>query len=130
MLSRMTVLMVPSINADGRAANTRGNSTGQDLNRDHALIEQNETKGYATMLRDYTPDVGLDNHEGDSEDLPILAARHRNVYEPLFEEGKYMVNEWMYGAAAQSGWWMGPYSTGGDSHEGILRNTGVAQARA
>ena len=31
----------------------------------------------------------------------------------------------MYGAAAQSGWWMGPYSTGGDSHEGILRNTGA-----
>ena len=123
ILSRMTILMVPSINADGRAANTRGNTTGQDLNRDHALIEQNETKGYAKMLRDYTPDVGLDNHEGDSEDLPILAARHRNVYEPLFEEGKFMVNEWMYGAAAQSGWWMGPYSTGGDSHEGILRNT-------
>ena len=124
MLTKMTVLIVPSINADGRAANTRGNSTGQDLNRDHALIEQNETKGFAMMLRDYTPDVALDNHEGDSEDLPILAARHRNVYEPLFEEGKSMVNEWMYGAAAQSGWWMGPYSTGGDSHEGILRNTG------
>ncbi len=28
MLSRMTVLMVPSINADGRAANTRGNTHG------------------------------------------------------------------------------------------------------
>jgi predicted deacylase len=123
ILSRMTILMIPSINADGRAANTRGNSTGQDLNRDHALIEQNETKGYAIMLRDYTPDVALDNHEGDSEDLPILSARHLNLYEPLFEEGKYMVNTWMYGAAAQSGWWMGPYSTGGDSHEGILRNT-------
>ena len=110
-------------------ANTRGNTTGQDLNRDHALIEQNETKGFAAMLRDYTPDVMLDNHEGDSEDLPILGARHLNVYEPLFEEGKLMVNEWMYGAAAQSGWWMGPYSTGGDSHEGILRNTGGAQER-
>ena len=58
LLSRMTILMVPSINADGRAANTRGNSSGQDLNRDHALIEQPETKGYAAMLRDYTPDVG------------------------------------------------------------------------
>ncbi len=123
VLSRVTILMVPSINADGRAANTRGNSKGQDLNRDHALIEQAEPKGYAAMLRDYTPDVGLDNHEGDSEDLPILSARHRNVFEPLFEEGKFLVNEWMYGAAAQSGWWMGPYSTGGDSHEGILRNT-------
>ena len=36
-----------------------------------------------------------------------------------------MVIDWMYGAAAESGWWMGPYSTGGDSHEGILRNTGA-----
>ncbi len=116
--------MVPSINADGRAANSRGNSTGQDLNRDHALIEQNETKGFARMIRDYTPDVLVDNHEGDSEDLPILAARHLNVEESLFEEGKLMVNKWMYDEAALSGWWMGPYSTGGDSHEGILRNTG------
>ena len=74
MLSKMTVLMVPSINADGRAHNTRGNTTGQDLNRDHALIEQNETKGFAAMIRDYTPDVMVDNHEGDSEDLPILGA--------------------------------------------------------
>ena len=40
--------MVPSINADGRAHNKRGNTTGQDLNRDHALIEQNETKGFAS----------------------------------------------------------------------------------
>ncbi|HET6548789.1 MAG TPA: M14 family zinc carboxypeptidase, partial [Solirubrobacter sp.] len=122
-LSRMVVLMIPSINADGRAHNTRGNTTGQDLNRDHALIEQNETKGYAIMLRDYTPDVAIDSHEGDEEDLPILAARHLNVEQGLFEEGKYMVNEWMYGAASQSGWWMGVYHTGGDSHEGILRNT-------
>ena len=123
MLSKIVVLMVPSINADGRAHNTRGNTTGQDLNRDHALIEQNETKGFAKMIRDYTPDVMVDNHEGDSEDLPILAARHLNIEQSLFDEGKLMVNEWMYGAAAQSGWWMGPYSTGGDSHEGILRNT-------
>src|SRR3954451_24097096 len=124
MLSKMTVLILPSSNPEGRQNNTRGNSTGQDLNRDHALIEQPETKGQAALLRDYTPDVSIDNHEGDSEDLPILSPRHLNVYEPLFQEGKSMVIDWMYGAAAQSGWWMGPYSTGGDSHEGILRNTG------
>ncbi len=124
MLSKMTVLILPSSNPEGRAANTRGNSTGQDLNRDHALIEQPETKGQAQLIRDYTPDVAIDNHEGDSEDLPILSPRHLNVYEPLFQEGKSMVIDWMYGDAAKSGWWMGPYSTGGDSHEGILRNTG------
>ena len=124
MLSKMTVLIVPTTNPDGRAHNTRGNTTGQDLNRDHAALEQNETKGLARALRDYTPDVSIDNHEGDSEDLPILSPRHLNIYEPLFQEGKSMVIDWMYGDAAQSGWWMGPYSTGGDSHEGILRNTG------
>ncbi len=124
MLSKMTVLIVPTTNPDGRAHNTRGNTTGQDLNRDHAALEQNETKGLARALRDYTPDVSIDNHEGDSEDLPILAPRHLNIYEPLFQEGKSMVIDWMYGDASQSGWWMGPYSTGGDSHEGILRNTG------
>ena len=124
MLSKITVLIMPSSNPDGRALNQRGNSTGQDLNRDHALIEQAETKAQAQLIRDYSPDVSIDNHEGDSEDLPILSARHLNVHEPLFNEGKSMVIDWMYGAAATSGWWMGPYSTGGDSHEGILRNTG------
>jgi predicted deacylase len=126
ILSRITVLLVPSINADGRAHNTRGNTTGQDLNRDYAEITQNETKGFVAMLRDYTPEVLIDAHEGDSEDLPILTARHLNVPKPFYDEGKeQMVEGWMYANAAESGWWMGPYSTGGDSHEGILRNTGA-----
>src|SRR3954453_20864018 len=124
MLSKMTVLIVTTTNPDGRFHNTRGNTTGQDLNRDHALLEQPETKGLSIAMRDYTPDVSIDNHEGDSEDLPILSPRHLNVYEPLFTEGKSIVIDWMYGDASLSGWWMGPYSTGGDSHEGILRNTG------
>jgi hypothetical protein len=78
------------------------------------------------MLRDYTPEVLIDSHEGDSEDLPILTARSLNVPKPFYDEGKeQMVEGWMYGHAATDGWWMGPYSTGGDSHEGILRNTGA-----
>jgi zinc carboxypeptidase len=124
VLDDVTVLIVPTINGNGRAANTRGNETGQDLNRDYALIEQPETKAFVAALRDYTPEVGIDLHEGDSEDLPILSSRHLNVHEPVFNEGKRaLVEGWMYDAAAQSGWWMGPYSNGGDSHEGILRNT-------
>lgn len=124
ILSQVTVLIVPTMNGNGRAANTRGNETGQDLNRDHAQIAQPETKAIATMVRDYTPEVAFDLHEGDTEDMPILTARHLNVYEPLFNEGKSgLVEGWMYNNAAADGWWMGPYSNGGDSHEGILRNT-------
>jgi zinc carboxypeptidase len=124
VLRDLTVLIVPSINGNGRAANTRGNETGQDLNRDYALIEQPETKAFVRMLRDYTPEAGIDLHEGDTEDLPILTSRHLNVFEPILREGKEeLVEGWMYTAASRSGWWMGPYSNGGDSHEGILRNT-------
>jgi hypothetical protein len=124
ILAETTVLIIPSSNPNGRAANTRGNETGQDLNRDHLNIEQPETKALARVFRDYTPEVGIDLHEGDSEDLPILSSRHLNVPEPLFNEAKSgLVEGWMYDGAAESGWWAGPYNNGGDSHEGILRNT-------
>jgi hypothetical protein len=124
ILSGTTVLIVPSSNPNGRARNTRGNETGADLNRDHAELLQPETLAFARMLRDYKPEVGIDLHEGDTEDLPILSSRHLNVFQGLFNEAKSgLVEGWMYNGAAESGWWHGPYNNGGDSHEGILRNT-------
>jgi hypothetical protein len=124
ILSNVTVLIVPTMNGNGRAGNDRGDETDADLNRDHALLRQAEPLALAKGFRDYTPDMALDLHEGDSEDLPILTSRHLNVYEPLAREGKEgLVESWMYDKAAETGWWHGPYHTGGDSNEGILRNT-------
>ena len=88
ILSNTTVLLVPTINGNGRAANTRGNETGADLNRDHAELLQPETKAFASMLRDYTPEVGIDLHEGDDEDLPILSARHRQRLRAAVQRGQ------------------------------------------
>lgn len=124
IMSRATVLIVPTLNGDGRAANTRGSSTGQDLNRDHSLLREPETKAFAAMLRDYTPDVAADGHNGDSEDLPVLGSRHLNVYEGIHSEAKNrLIESRVYDSAAQAGWWAGPYSNGGASQETILRNT-------
>jgi len=124
IMERSTVLIVPTLNGDGRAANTRGSSTGQDLNRDHSLLREPETKAFAAMLRDYTPDVAVDGHNGDSEDLPVLGPRHLNVYEGLYSEVKNgLVESWIYDNAALAGWYAGPYSNGGASQETILRNT-------
>jgi hypothetical protein len=124
IMSRATVLLVPTLNGDGRAANTRGSSTGQDLNRDHSLLREPETKALAAMIRDYTPDVGVDGHNGDTEDLPVLGPRHLNVYEGIYSEAKNgLVENWIYDNAAAAGWWAGPYSNGGASQETILRNT-------
>jgi hypothetical protein len=124
MMERSTILIVPTLNGDGRAANTRGSSTGQDLNRDHSLLREPETKAFAAMLRDYTPDVAVDGHNGDSEDLPVLGPRHLNVYEGLYSEAKNrLIENWIYDNAARAGWYAGPYSNGGASQETILRNT-------
>jgi Zinc carboxypeptidase len=124
VMSRATLLIVPTLNGDGRAANTRGSSTGQDLNRDHSLLREPETKAFAAMLRDYTPDVAVDGHNGDSEDLPLLGPRHLNVYEGIYSEAKNtLIESRLYDSAALAGWWAGPYSNGGASQETILRNT-------
>jgi hypothetical protein len=131
ILSNMTVLIVPAINGDGRAANTRGNSTGQDLNRDHSLLRQPETFALATMVRDYTPEAAYDGHEfGNSQagDLPTLWPRHLNVAESIMGESKSLVENWLYRNGSEDGWWYCPYGcqNGGAvglSQETILRNT-------
>ena len=130
VLSNMTVLIVPSINGDGRAANTRGNANGQDLNRDHSLLREPETKAFAAMLRDYTPDSAFDGHEfGNNQagDLPTLPPRHQNVAQSIFDESQNMIVGWMYGHGSADGWWYCPYGcqNGGAvglSEETILRN--------
>jgi hypothetical protein len=131
VLSHTTVLIVPTINGDGRAANTRGNSTGQDLNRDYSLVRQPETLAYVAMLRDYRPVAGYDGHEfGNSNagDLPMLPPRHQNVAQSIFDQSQDMIVGHMYEHGAQDGWWPCPYGCAGGgnvglSEETILRNT-------
>jgi hypothetical protein len=130
LLSHTTVLLVPAINGDGRAANTRGNATGQDLNRDHSLLREPETFAFAEMLRDYTPDAAFDGHEfGNSQagDLPTLPPRHLNVAQSIFDESQHMITGWMYSNGSDDGWWFCPYGcqNGGNvglGEETILRN--------
>ena len=130
ILRNATVLLVPSINGDGRAANTRGNSTGQDLNRDYSLIREPETFAFVEMMRDYTPEAAFDGHEfGNSQagDLPVLPPRHLNVARSIFDTSKSMIESWFYGHGSADGWWYCPYGceNGGAvglSQETILRN--------
>jgi hypothetical protein len=131
LLRNMNVLIVPAINGDGRAANTRGNSTGQDLNRDHSLLRQPETFALAAMVRDYTPEVAYDGHEfGNRQagDLPTLWPRHLNVGESVMGESKSLIEDWLYPNGSEDGWWYCPYGCQGGggvglSQETILRNT-------
>jgi hypothetical protein len=117
VLSNATVLIVPSINGDGRAANVRGNAAGQDLNRDHARLTQPETQAFARFLRDYTPEVMVDGHEygnANTCDLPLLWPRHSNTAEGVHDEAKRnFIEGWFYTQGAVDGWWPCPYPPAG-----------------
>ncbi len=130
LLSNTTVLVVPSINGDGRAANQRGNSTGQDLNRDHGRLTQPETQAFARFARDYTPEVMVDGHEfGDTGtcDLPLLWPRHSNTAPTVHNESKEgLVESWFYTEGAVDGWWGCPYPVLGiDGAQTFTRVSGL-----
>ena len=130
ILASTTVLIVPTINGDGRAANTRGNLTGQDLNRDYSLIREPETFAFVQMMRDYKPEAAFDGHEfGNNQagDLPVLPPRHLNVARSIFDQSKSMIEDFFYERGSDDGWWYCPYGcqNGGAvglSQETILRN--------
>jgi Zinc carboxypeptidase len=131
ILRNATVLLVPTINGDGRAMNIRGNSTGQDLNRDYSLIREPETFSFVRMMRDYSPEAAFDGHEfGNNRagDLPVLPPRHLNVAQSIFDTSLSMIEDWFYGQGSADGWWYCPYGCEGGgavglSQETILRNT-------
>jgi hypothetical protein len=86
LLETWTVLFIPSANPDGRAANTRENADGVDVNRDHLNLSSREARVISTVLRDWRPDVAVDHHEFGpgipvlyDDDLLYLWPRNLNV---------------------------------------------------
>lgn len=141
LLQRTTVLVVPTVNPDGRAANTRANSNGIDINRDHLALETEEAQAIARLVRDYRPQLVHDAHEygGRADvydrDLIRLWPRNLNVDEDVRALAKSLSTDYVDPVLQFEGFTTGEYGiwygadgrpiaqVAGDEDERILRNT-------
>ena len=126
LLRRSTVLFVPTANPDGRARNSRGNSRGTDINRDHLNLTTEESRAMAKIIHNYKPEMVLDLHEygrrsRSSTTTTSSSSESVNLAHRLGEavtEAGYSWDE--YGQQK-----VGDYhlqQTAGDGDEGIARN--------
>jgi hypothetical protein len=141
--SSVTYLFVPNANPDGRVLDTRGNSSGIDINRDHLLLRSAEARAMASVIRDWKPDVIHDLHEfGPSapyyvKDVLWLWPRNLNVSDGVHSLSETLSRSYVRPAVEAAGRTSGVYGihvdpvTGepirqvaGDHQERILRNTG------
>lgn len=124
-LSQTAILVLPNANPDGVAANTRRNGQGLDINRDHLNLRTPESQTITDVLREFTPDLTLDAHEGSPRHQPeetpwlrIAWQRNLNVDDQLYDLNVAMVEDYVFPGVQAAGFPdTGHYGSADDGEE-------------
>lgn len=109
LLRRSSVLVIPTVNPDGRAADLRRNSQDIDINRDHLALETPEAQAVARVLRDYQPDMVVDVHEYGGapdiydRDLIYLWPRNLNLDDGVYRNSRTLAEDYTEDAVTDAG---------------------------
>lgn len=63
LINKLDIAIVPQVNPDGAEADKRRNANGMDLNRNHLILTEPETKALHSFFNKYQFDVTMDVHE-------------------------------------------------------------------
>ncbi|RQW02197.1 MAG: DUF2817 domain-containing protein, partial [Calditrichaeota bacterium] len=63
LLEKLDLILVPQVNPDGAEKNQRRNANEMDLNRNHIILSEPETRAIHDIFLKWMPDVTLDVHE-------------------------------------------------------------------
>ncbi|GIO23447.1 M14 family zinc carboxypeptidase [Oceanobacillus sp. J11TS1] len=110
MLSKSTVLIIPTVNPDGREADRRISSEGVDLNRDQLELKTPEGQIIASVLNQYQPDLTLDAHERiEGPNVSLLGPTSLNVYDGILALNDELITDFMVPDIEEAGLTTGPY---------------------
>lgn len=63
LLHKLDLVLVPQMNPDGSEKGERKNANGMDLNRNHVILSEPETRALHQLFSEWMPEVTLDVHE-------------------------------------------------------------------
>lgn len=128
-LTNHDVWIMPNVNPDGRAANTRANSAGFDINRTYADLATAEARAVQEAVRDCVPLLVYDGHESGTDngnDLELQASRNPNTHPAIVQAGGFLLNSYLIPRLAGRGFKAAEYTNvifpESNLHEGTCSN--------